>query len=126
MICFPGKPEPPSFLISGSPDTNSVSLFWLPGYHGDADQTFHIDFRRVNGSWVKGPDVLGEQIQGQLFNVTVSDLKSDTRYEFRISASSSLGCRDLFKYEVTRTLSGKKEEFECYDLSALYMLFKSL
>lgn len=89
VVVSKGPPEVPKYfsVLPDSSTSSSISLKWRSGFHGGANQTFYIEYRKIGSlEWQLGPDKFGGDRTDKQFSATVNDLSSDTSYEFQIYA----------------------------------------
>ena len=121
MLPFTGPPETPKEFTAhqGSEKPSSISFTWFPGFHGDADQTFHIEYRSEGHDWKEGARVFGGKVLEQQLQTYVDGLESGSSYLFRIYASNKYGNSDKSQERLGRTVEGQTSEAQ-YCISVEY------
>ena len=66
----------------------------MPGFHGGADQTFHIQYRSEGHEWKEGARLFGGKVTSQQLETNVYGLDAGCSYLFRIYASNQYGQSD--------------------------------
>ena len=87
-------PEAP--VIRPEPDTqvtsNSVSLVWVSGNNGAADQTFTVQYRKVASSvYTRDNKMINDPVNGKTATKYIRNLKEETAYEFVVVAHNLHG-----------------------------------
>ena len=78
-----------------SATSSSITLTWYSGFHGGADQTFHILYKRSEAAqWKDGATVPDDKQTYIQFNTTVSRLDEDTSYTLFITTVNEFGSRN--------------------------------
>ena len=97
IYIYQGPPEEPYnvAILLDSTTSSSITLTWYSGFHGGADQTFHILYKTSEGSqWREGATVPGGKQTYSQFNGTVTVLESGISYMFFISAVNVYGSKN--------------------------------
>ena len=94
IAVFVGAPEAP--VIRPEPDTQvtsiSVSLVWVSGYNGAADQTFTVQYRKVSSDvYTRDEKMINDPGNGKTATKCIKNLKEETAYEFVVAAHNLHG-----------------------------------
>ena len=116
MIRFVGPPEVPKKFarLPDSETISSIGFTWFPGFHGGADQIFHIEYKSEGHEWKEGARLFGGKVLNQQLQTKVDGLASGSSYVFRIYASNEYGnsiekSNELFG----STVKVAEGEFQC-------------
>lgn len=92
-------------VVHSSKTTTSITLIWVPGFHGGANQTFYIEYKTISTQWSKGP-VIPCGKSSDLVNATVSDLLSGTEYIFQLYSKNIYGGKNVSIFTTGTTSEG--------------------
>ena len=108
-VFLSGPPEPPvNFRVL--PKSSSIGFTWIPGFHGGADQTFHIEYRSEGQDWKEGARLFGGKVSNQQLQIEVDGLAADSPYLFRIYASNEYGQSDKSGELLEKTIEGQSSK----------------
>lgn len=68
-----------------------MALGWFPGFHGGAEQTFHIEYKTNTSEWRVAKLIFAGLSTKKHFNATIRGLQSGTTYTFRIYSRNEYG-----------------------------------
>ena len=105
-----GPPDPP-YNISFTSDTDIITVSWRPGFHGGADQTFHLQLLTSDQLVKESLDTDGGQLEDTTFNTTFKDLTPGSVFFINISSRNEFGST-LGPFHVTvQTKQGMYREY---------------
>ena len=112
FVLLSGPPElPVNFrVLPHSATPSSIGFSWTPGFHGGADQTFHIDYRSEGQEWKEGARLFGGKVSNQQLQIEVNGLDADSPYLFRIYASNQYGESDKSGELLEKTTQGQSSK----------------
>ena len=111
MSSFPGIPEAPVNVTVKPTSANTVLVSWVSGYHGGANCTFTVQFKRSDvREWISSDDAL-------LGNATNTVLTNDEGWNglfiFRVTAFNQFGSSESSAIQVTLGMSNEGYMVRC-------------
>ena len=103
MLSFPGIPETPVNVTVKPTSASTVLVSWVSGYHGGANCTFTVQFKRSDvREWISSDDAL-------LGNATNTVLTNEEGWNglfiFRVTAVNQFGSSESNAIQVTLGMS---------------------
>ncbi|KAL3862876.1 hypothetical protein ACJMK2_008822 [Sinanodonta woodiana] len=115
IVFSSGKPDTPANFHITDIQEKQVTLQWLYGYHKGFDQTFVVQISMDNITWTNASIINAGKEEGW-FSATITGLKSNTLYYFRLYSFNVNGESDLADVKfATRTC---KESAYLLDIGA--------
>ena len=104
MLSFPGIPEAPVNVTVKPLSINSVLVSWVSGYHGGANCTFTVHFKRSDYTeWTSSGAILGHAT-----NTVLTSMEGwNGLFTFRVTAVNQFGSSESNEVQVTLGMSDK-------------------
>lgn len=104
MLSFPGIPEAPVNVTVKPTSLNTVLVSWVSGYHGGANCTFTVQFKRSDATeWTSLDAIPG--------NATITVLTNKEGWNglfvFRVTAVNQFGSSESSEVQVTLGMSNE-------------------
>ena len=104
MLSFPGIPEAPVNVTVKPRSLNTVLVSWVSGYHGGANCTFTVQFKRSDiTEWTSSDAILGNATNRVLTNKE----GWNGLFVFRVTAVNQFGSSDSSEVHVSLGMSNK-------------------
>lgn len=105
MLSFPGIPEAPVNVTVKPTFVNTVLVSWVSGYHGGANCTFTVQFKRSDvREWTSSDDA----ILGNATNTVLTNMEGwNGLFIFRVTAVNQFGSSESSEVQVTLGMSNE-------------------
>ena len=104
MLSFPGIPEAPLNVTVKPTSVNTVLVSWVSGYHGGANCTFTVQFKRNDTTeWTSSDPILGNATNTVLTN----EEGWNGLFIFRVTAVNQFGSSKSSEVQFTLGMSNE-------------------
>ena len=104
MVSLPGIPEAPVNVTVQPTSVNTVLVSWVSGYHGGANSTFTVQFKRSDiTEWTSSDAILGNAT-----NTVLTNMEGwNGLFNFRVTAVNQFGSSESSEVQVTLGMSNE-------------------